>query len=107
MQCVSACILYVMVSSFPREITRYYFFTAIITMYRLFCRFDLRNPARPWRVRKYVRGANTNDHYYYHELRRTRFRHSTSHTVTLCIIIYYAFTYCFFFLSGKCCVIIT
>lgn len=90
---VLVCILYIICYGLVVSARDYalLFFTAIITMYRLFCRFDLRNPARPWSVRKYVRGANTNDHYYYHESRHTRFRQSTRRIVTLYIIIMYIY----------------
>lgn len=98
---VLVCILYIICYGLVVSARDYalLFFTAIITMYRLFCRFDLRNPARPWSVRKYVRGANTNDHYYYHESRRTRFRQSTRHIVTLYIIILRIYILFFFFVG--------
>jgi len=101
--CVYCIILYITLWSrrFRERLRVFILFTVIITIHRLFCRFDRRNP-RPWRVRKYVRGGEpptiiiTN---------RALVSGSPRHVVTIFINIYEEFTYCV--LSGKLYVIIT
>lgn len=76
--CIILLLLYIILlwsRRFRERLRIFIFFTVIITIHRLFSRFDRRNP-RPWRVRKYIRGANRADHYYHES--RTRFRQSTA-----------------------------